>query len=260
MIDARKRSPSLEELKQKAFKQNTDPELKKRHGKSIALYYPLHVTYFFSIRIVRYLYDKPITPNQITWFSIFLALIGAVLFSLGSRSSCLLGALFFELYYIFDCVDGQYARAKGLSSFGGRYLDVFCNYLVLPAVIFGIGLGAYKENLSGLNIIFVFLASYTVLIIPTIAVLYIHVKNTDNTKKFQEDNIEPEVARSKTVFKAAYSLCYRTCTMPIAMNMITIAGILYFFTSISLFKIIIVYFAFVGTSVWLLKIMHIAKD
>ena len=140
------RMPSLDELKNRCFKQNIDPSLKERYKKSFSVYYALYVTHYLSIRIVRFLYNKNISPNIVTTFSILIAFVGVAFFSSGSNTSCLIGALLFELFYVLDAVDGQLARAKGLSSHGGKYLDIFCNFLVPSVVLFGVGIGVLKTG------------------------------------------------------------------------------------------------------------------
>ncbi len=91
--------------------------------------------------IVKFLKRTPITPNQVTYASIFIGLISAYRFSLGTGFSMVQGGLLLEGVLILDCVDGQLARAKGCSSDWGRLLDGFAGYIIYLAVLLGIMVG-----------------------------------------------------------------------------------------------------------------------
>jgi len=254
--------PSIEDLKKRCLKQNIDLSLRERYKNNYAQYYALYITHYFSIRIVRFLYNKKITPNQVTVFSIILSLIGAVFFSLGSKASCLVGAFLFELFYIFDSVDGQLARAKGLFSHGGKYLDIFCNFLVPPVILFGIGVGVLKSLYSPINFYALWLGCYAVLIIQVIELLRDNLINTHIYNSQQTDKNKLEQHKSHpnlSLPRRVYSLLYRSCTMPVIMNIVTVTAISNIFFKRNIFEFTIAYFAIAGTVVWLLKLIYISK-
>jgi hypothetical protein len=255
-------TPSIEDLKKKCFKQNIDLSLRERYKKNYAQYYALYITHFFSIRIVRFLYNKSITPNQVTVFSIILSFVSAFSFSLGSNISCLVGAFLLELFYIFDSVDGQLARAKRLSSHGGKYLDVFCNFLVPPVVLFGVGIGVLKTGYTSFAFYSLWLGCYAVLTIQVIELLRdnifnMHIYNSQQTdkNKLEQHKSHPNLSLPRRV----YSLLYRSCTMPVIMNIVTVTAISNIFFKRNIFEFTIVYFAIAGTVVWLLKLIYISK-
>jgi phosphatidylglycerophosphate synthase len=254
--------PSIEDLKKRCLKQNIDLSLRERYKKNYAQYYALYITHFFSIRIVWVLYNRRITPNQVTVFSIILSLIGAVFFSFGSKVSCLVGVFLFELFYIFDSVDGQLARAKGLSSHGGKYLDVFCNFLVPPVILFGIGIGVLKTGYTSFVFYSLWLGCYAVLIVQVIELLRdnlinTHIYNSQQTdkNKLEQHKSYPNLSLPRRVF----SLLYRSCTMPVIMNIVTVTAISNIFFKKNIFEFTIAYFAIAGTIVWLLKLIYISK-
>lgn len=92
--------------------------------------------------ITRAAYPTPITPDQITWVSMFVGIAAGAAawssFALGAPRMVLAGALFI-LSAVFDCSDGQLARLRGTSSSFGRMLDgavdAVVQTAVLPAVI-----------------------------------------------------------------------------------------------------------------------------
>jgi len=102
--------------------------------------------------IVKFLKRTPITPNQVTYASIFIGLISAYRFSLGTGFSMVQGGLLLEGVLILDCVDGQLARAKGCSSDWGRLLDGIAGYIIHLAVLLGFMVGL-KDHYVALSVI-----------------------------------------------------------------------------------------------------------
>lgn len=254
--------PSLDEFKKKCFKQNIDLSLMERYRRSYAIYYALYVTHFFSIRIVRFLYNKSISPNQVTVFSIMLSFVSAFFFSFGSSASCLVGAFLLELFYIFDSVDGQLARAKGLSSYGGKYLDIFCNFLVPPVVLFGVGIGVLKTCDTSFVFYSLWLGCYSVLIIQAIELLHTHLLNvhlSDNQETEKNRFVQQKPHSNLSLSRKIYSMLYRSCTMPVIMNIVTVTAISNIFFKKNIFEFTIAYFAIVGTVVWFSKLVYISK-
>jgi len=254
--------PSLEELKQRCFKQNIDIGLRERYKGSYAIYYALYVTHFLSIRIVRFLFNKSITPNQVTVFSVVISFASAYFFAYGTNVSCLIGASLLELFYIFDAVDGQLARAKGLSSSGGKYLDVFCNFLVPPVVLFGIGIGVLKPCYTTFIFFSLFLGCYAVLIIPVIEMLQSYLASThiSNNRETEKNTFVQHKSHSNlSLSRKAYSMFYRSCTMPVIMNIVTVTAILNLLFKKNTFVFIVAYFAIMGTMVWLSKLIYISR-
>ncbi len=65
-----------------------------------------------------------ITPNQVTLFSLLVAVTGfATLVLCPGRIGLIAAAIVLHFAFVLDCVDGQLARIKGLSSSVGAYLD-----------------------------------------------------------------------------------------------------------------------------------------
>ena len=96
-------------------------------------------------QIVNILKNTWVTPDQVTYISIFIGLISAYIFSLGTPWSFFLAGILLELVLILDCVDGQLARVKKCASDWGRLLDGIAGYIIYLAVLGGImiGLGKY---------------------------------------------------------------------------------------------------------------------
>lgn len=99
------------------------------------LFYPL------SIRLVYLLRNTPVTPNQITLFSLFLCLIGCVGFSTGIRGDVIAGLVLVEISYVFDCADGQLARYRQQFSAIGGWLDQVADRIKEFAIYFSLAYG-----------------------------------------------------------------------------------------------------------------------
>jgi len=98
-----------------------------------------------AAQIVSVLKNTWVTPDQVTYTSIFIGLISAYVFSLGTPGSFLLAGITLELVLILDCVDGQLARVKKCASDWGRLLDGIAGYIIYLAVLGGIMIGLGKD-------------------------------------------------------------------------------------------------------------------
>jgi len=103
-------------------------------------------------QLVKLLVKTPITPNQVTWASVILGLAAGYYFSRAEASSLLAGGILLEICMIFDCVDGQLARAKNLASDWGRIIDGIGDYTTGIAIVIGLWIG-YPQSGPALGII-----------------------------------------------------------------------------------------------------------
>ncbi|MFC2167790.1 CDP-alcohol phosphatidyltransferase family protein [Acidobacteriota bacterium] len=91
--------------------------------------------------IVRAVYKTRITPNFLTIFSFVIGLLGAAAYFGGSHIFFIAGGILAQLSSIFDCADGQLARAKNIETRYGAYLDLlldrFSDSIVYLGMIFG---------------------------------------------------------------------------------------------------------------------------
>ena len=98
--------------------------------------------------IVKALKDTWVTPNQVTYSSVFVGLVSAYTFSLGTLQAFFFAGILLEVVLILDCVDGQLARAKKCSSSWGRLLDGIAGYIIYLAVLAGIMISLDKEHMT----------------------------------------------------------------------------------------------------------------
>ncbi|CAM5549331.1 hypothetical protein GCM10010329_26570 [Streptomyces spiroverticillatus] len=77
-----------------------------------------------ATRLVRTVaFWKWVTPNRVTWASLFVGLGAAYCFSRADWNWLALGALLYHVSFILDCVDGKLARLTGNGTVFGAWLD-----------------------------------------------------------------------------------------------------------------------------------------
>lgn len=81
--------------------------------------------------VVWLLAKTPITPNQVTFLSAFVAAGAAAMFALlpGSYLWLVVAALVYEFSFVLDCADGQLARLRQIASPLGHLLDFLMDEL-----------------------------------------------------------------------------------------------------------------------------------
>ncbi len=81
----------------------------------------------------------PFHPNVLTLSSLLPAFLSYFFFALGNF---LLGGIFLLLAGLLDVLDGALARARGLTSKKGSYIDAMVDRVVEVLALMGIGLGS----------------------------------------------------------------------------------------------------------------------
>lgn len=133
-------------------------ELKRRGQKPVDTAVATLLWRKVSIRITKRLIKTNVTPNQITLLSLLFGTISAILFSFGIYSFSIIAAMILQLYMIFDCVDGEIAKIKSMTSRFGALLDVVSNRFVDVLVFFGIAYGLCVSTPDDIAWIVTFLA------------------------------------------------------------------------------------------------------
>lgn len=94
-----------------------------------------------AFALVRAIARFPVTPNQVTMFSLAAGLAAAYAFATGSRAGMSWGALSYALANVLDCADGQLARLQKSGTLLGRVVDGAADYVSALAVFTGLGIG-----------------------------------------------------------------------------------------------------------------------
>jgi len=108
----------------------------------VFLYRPL------SFLVVKLVYHTQITPNHLTLAAIAMGIVSGCLYAFGKPDFIVAGALFFLLFNIFDCSDGQLARLKNNGTAIGKIMDGVADYAASVAVYVGIAIGfaGHQDN------------------------------------------------------------------------------------------------------------------
>lgn len=96
--------------------------------------------------MVRPLANVGITPNQVTAFTLVLALAAAWLFALGDTALANWAAGLFVLARFLDHFDGELARLTDKTSRFGYYFDYVTGGVSYATLFFGIGIGLGLVN------------------------------------------------------------------------------------------------------------------
>lgn len=126
---------------------NSDPR-KKLHDviKSHDSWWTTQLPARAANRFVVILSKTNITPNQVTFASLLLALVAAVSLGSGIWIWMAVGAIILQVSFILDCVDGQLARFKRIFSLQGVWLDTTTDVIKLFAIYFGLTLGVVRSS------------------------------------------------------------------------------------------------------------------
>ncbi len=82
-----------------------------------------------------------IGPDPITWFTLLLAAVMAVVLAQGSYGWLALGGVLFQVVSITDCVDGDIARVSWSMSRRGALLDTACDMVANLGFVIGLMIG-----------------------------------------------------------------------------------------------------------------------
>jgi phosphatidylglycerophosphate synthase len=118
-------------------------------------------------RIAQKLIPTSVTPNQVTAICCLLGLSAAAILSLGSWPAIILGGLLLQFSIVLDCVDGQLARAKGLTSQWGEVFDHTSDDLIFLFVSFALALTIWQSDLGSLEKLLLTTSSFGVALLLT---------------------------------------------------------------------------------------------
>lgn len=95
-----------------------------------------------SLRTTRQLVRTRVTPDALTWSMVVCGIAAGFALLIPGIAGALLAALLFQLFLLFDCVDGEVARWRGQNSATGIYVDRLGAYLADAALLVGAGFRA----------------------------------------------------------------------------------------------------------------------
>jgi phosphatidylglycerophosphate synthase len=117
-----------------------------------------------SLRVTRVLVGTRVTPNQLTSLMTVSGAATGPLLLIPGAGGAVLAALAMQGYLLLDCVDGEVARWKRMSSLTGVYLDRIGAYLAEASLFVGAGFRADRLHPGGYALLGVVAALGAVLI------------------------------------------------------------------------------------------------
>jgi len=97
-------------------------------------------------RVVALLCRTPVRPEAIVALSLVAGLASARLFLEPGYAGLVLGTVFIQLKNYLDTVDGHLARAKGIDSSAGRFLDTLSDFVVYLALFSALGVRLARSD------------------------------------------------------------------------------------------------------------------
>jgi phosphatidylglycerophosphate synthase len=109
-----------------------------------------YLVHSYTPRTVAFFARRGITPNQVTWMSIGVGVVAAIVFALGVRWLDVVGAVLLYASFILDCNDGSLARYTGNFSRYGGWLDMIADRAKEYLVFAGLAIGGSRMHEPGI--------------------------------------------------------------------------------------------------------------
>lgn len=97
-----------------------------------------------SFRLSALALKMGVGPDPITWFTLLLAMIMAVVLGQGGAEWLALGGLLFQVVSVADCIDGDIARVSWAMSRRGALLDTACDMVANLGFVIGLMTGVVR--------------------------------------------------------------------------------------------------------------------
>ena len=122
------------------FKENL-PEWKRKKDPPLSRIFYRKVSFYLA----AFAANMGITANQVSYFSMYVALLACVMFLLG-RKGALIGAVLTNVWLVLDCTDGNLARNVKKQPFG-EFADSVSSYVLVGFL--GTAIGYYVMSAGG---------------------------------------------------------------------------------------------------------------
>jgi len=89
-----------------------------------------------------------ISPNRLTLASLATALVACFLITMGEAANLITAAAAIQISYVLDCMDGQLARYRKVTSRFGAFADKWSDYVKFPAILLALTIDAFHRDPS----------------------------------------------------------------------------------------------------------------
>jgi len=151
-----------------------------------------HINRKIAEPMARLLVKTKVTPNQVTWAVLGIALLSFISFVLGHN---IIAGLLAQLSAIVDCVDGRLARLKNMTSEFGGFLDSVLDRYADILIVLGLTLWSLSnETYPGIWLVG-FLA-----IAGTISISYSRARLSENHRYLFDKGFKSVASRDIRLF------------------------------------------------------------
>lgn len=220
------------------------------------------VTHKISTSLIWLFQTVSMTPNALSLLALLFGFCAIPFFSWMSPLPVLIGAFLIEIYYIFDAVDGQWARFKNMKSLTGAFLDYLSNYAIHPPLLFSIAWGVFQKTNQPSFLIFGFSASFSCLWIILIwnlraSILLSQLMHMGKAPAKAKYGKPINSSSAPSTLKLLFGIIHKSFIFPWFINILTIVScISYLFSSTFLFSIFLYYYGIIGPIVATLITAH----
>lgn len=233
----------------------------RKKGNLIARY----ITRDAALYITKFILPTGITANQVVVIVIALGIISGFAFMSGAYFMSFAGAVIFQLWYLFDHVDGQVARYRKVVDLTGAFYDFYGHYIVHFFILGGIAIGLYVRYSSMGVLLSGFLAAFSV---NMISLLHdCEYKAYYHALSREEDDVTARVRLSGTgknekqsFLKTLFSLMHKFCEIHVIMNFVTAAAILDLFSRSNWLLAEMIMLSAAASAVWITGFVYIIKN
>jgi len=98
-----------------------------------------------------------LTPNIITLFSFIIAIISVIFIIAGGTVNFIIAAILINMSHVLDCMDGQMARYRKMTSAAGSFFDKYTDQLQVTLWFGSVAYAAYVQSHNVLPICLAFI-------------------------------------------------------------------------------------------------------
>lgn len=229
--------------------------------------YARYVTHSVSTWLIWLFQDlSVITPNMLTLISLVFALLAIPFFVAMTPNSVLAGTFLIETYYVFDAIDGQWARLKNAKSLTGTFFDCLINFSVQPPLLFAIGWGLFQIDQNPFFLLLGFTSGFSMIWV----VLMWHLRGSvlfgakgaqtvQNLSKFQTSDTTTK--KNLNFALNIFSWAHKSLVFPWFMHILSAICLICFFLQDYgfqqfVFSLFLIYYGVIGPLVAIILTTH----
>ena len=120
-----------------------------------------------------------LTPNKLTICSLITALVASICMVTGGHTQFVIAALLINISHILDCMDGQMAKYRGVSSRFGNYFDKVSDQVQIFFWFSAIAYAGYQQSYDVTPVFLAFtgVAFYSLRVYVKYVTIFIEVEN-----------------------------------------------------------------------------------